>query len=306
MISIKKAKQILANKVKKYRVTSIKSIGSGREWNVFLIICDLRYKNISPPLYLTGGHEFIVRIKRGPINIDQNQIMIGLSRMGMTERISNNDYSICLCKYIEGETVEDRYSGNPLRHESTKFNYLPSFVITLRMIHQNHLTICFVGDSWISSLKDKLKSSFEYLRNHNIEIDITYTHLLFHLYNLEPNPSVLLHGDLSPRNIILKPDSIEVSGLIDWDTAQYGDYMYDLSNWATFNDHAMDQFPNLLRLYHGLEPDKVIHPLLWKRFWVYFTLISIFKIVNLHKLGYENLDRAHKRIEMGIKNISDN
>ena len=69
--------------------------------------------------------------------------------------------------------------------------------------------------------------------------------------------AVLVHGDFGPQNLLLDPDTFEVSGIVDWEFAHLGDGVVDLA-WAewivrTHHPHLVDALPSLFDGY-GAEP----------------------------------------------------
>lgn len=69
--------------------------------------------------------------------------------------------------------------------------------------------------------------------------------------------AVLVHGDFGPQNLLLDPDTFEVSAIVDWEFAHLGDGVLDLA-WAewivrTHHRHLTDALPSLFTGY-GSEP----------------------------------------------------
>jgi aminoglycoside phosphotransferase len=69
--------------------------------------------------------------------------------------------------------------------------------------------------------------------------------------------AVLVHGDFGPQNLLLDPDTFEVSAIVDWEFAHLGDGVLDLA-WAewivrTHHRHLSDALPSLFAGY-GSEP----------------------------------------------------
>lgn len=97
--------------------------------------------------------------------------------------------------------------------------------------------------------------------------------------SLEKSPSVLLHGDLSSRNIFT--DGASITALIDWEDCLAGDPVFDLAFWATFQPE--DRYPHLLGAYAA---ETALPADFDRRFWLYFLRISLSKTVQRHRFGY--------------------
>lgn len=69
--------------------------------------------------------------------------------------------------------------------------------------------------------------------------------------------AVLVHGDFGPQNLLLDPETFEVTAIVDWEFAHLGDGVLDLA-WAewiirTHHPHLVDALPSLFDGY-GTEP----------------------------------------------------
>jgi aminoglycoside phosphotransferase len=69
---------------------------------------------------------------------------------------------------------------------------------------------------------------------------------------------VLVHGDFGPNNVLLDPDTLEVTAVVDWEFAHVGDPVEDLAwcEWIVRThhpecSHALDHF---FRAYGGQVP----------------------------------------------------
>lgn len=142
-------------------------------------------------------------------------------------------------EYIEGETV-------------TAPTHLDDFVTQLA----THLASIHAIDHSgydVSFLPDIGESVAKRLRGHPVRLDesLSEGHIRDALEAVWPpaqhNPSVLLHGDYWPGNMLWR-DS-QLVAIIDWEDAAIGDPLADLANgrfeilWA-FGDEAMRRFTN--------------------------------------------------------------
>lgn len=203
-------------------------------------------------------------------------------------------------QYVNGVTAESAAS----------MAYVPALASSLQLLHRKSPVMsltAFTGTGWHNRLYTELHASIQTIHDAlvmPIPADGQYA-MDKALRDLEPNPVSLLHGDLSPRNLLVdESDHAKISGIIDWDNWHYGDYMHDLANWATFNETQTGSIEEMLRTYHGVDKPAPIHPALLRRFWLYFALISVNKLAHLHKLGYTNLARAKARVAQGLTNLS--
>lgn len=64
----------------------------------------------------------------------------------------------------------------------------------------------------------------------------------------------LVHSDFNPKNILVDPDTLEVTALLDWEFAHAGSPFTDLGNLLRFDDTA-DLAEGVLRTYAALVPD---------------------------------------------------
>lgn len=109
--------------------------------------------------------------------------------------------------------------------------------------------------------------------------------------------SRLLHGDCGPHNSILTPDGN--IALIDWEDALFGDPLFEVAMWATFNPQR--RWRTFFDGYFakGWEPDFY--------FWAYFLRISLAKTVVRLRFGYKDQpgrELASMRIQRALAAIS--
>lgn len=73
----------------------------------------------------------------------------------------------------------------------------------------------------------------------------------------------LVHSDLNPKNLLLDPESLEVTGVLDWEYAHAGHPASDLGNllrfesgtrWAAYGDAVLDAY----RERHGGDRDELV------------------------------------------------
>jgi hypothetical protein len=72
-----------------------------------------------------------------------------------------------------------------------------------------------------------------------------------------PTGTVLVHGDFGPQNVLLDPNTVEPTALLDWEFAHIGDPVEDVA-WAewivrTHHPHLVPTLPALFDGY-GAEP----------------------------------------------------
>jgi len=62
----------------------------------------------------------------------------------------------------------------------------------------------------------------------------------------------MVHGDYGPQNMLFDPDTLEVTGVLDWEWAHHGDPIEDLA-WAEWiiRTHHPDQVSALDALFEG-------------------------------------------------------
>src|SRR5262249_51720235 len=90
---------------------------------------------------------------------------------------------------------------------------------------------------------------------------------------------VLLHGDLSGRNIFT--DGVAITAVIDWEDCLAGDPVFDLAFWATF--HQDERHGALLDGYASVRPLPADFD---ARFWLYYLRVALSKTVQRHRFGY--------------------
>lgn len=155
-------------------------------------------------------------------------------------------------------------------------------------------------DKWNEYLLTKYEDHVKYLIDNNLVDDefITKKMKLVYFYpndfiNFRPS---LLHGDLNDHNIFFK--DYEISDIIDWEDALIGDPIYELAHWATFHNYEDHKF--LIDSYFEFQkkPDRY-----YQIFWSYYLRVSISKLVQLHRYGFEDLRRAKERINLATMNL---
>lgn len=76
----------------------------------------------------------------------------------------------------------------------------------------------------------------------------------------EERRTCLVHSDLNPKNLLLDPDTLEVTGVLDWEFAHAGHPFTDLGNLLRF-DREPAYVEALLEAYAGLRgtpPDRAL------------------------------------------------
>ena len=68
--------------------------------------------------------------------------------------------------------------------------------------------------------------------------------------------SVLVHGDFGPNNVLLDPESFEVTALVDWEFARLGQPVEDLA-WCEWlvRAHHPEQTPAIEHFFHAYGGD---------------------------------------------------
>ncbi|MCU1558287.1 MAG: putative homoserine kinase type (protein kinase fold) [Microbacteriaceae bacterium] len=89
----------------------------------------------------------------------------------------------------------------------------------------------------------------------------------------------LLHGDCGPHNALVTPAG--TIAMIDWEDALFGDPLFEIAMWATFNPPR--RWPVFFAAYFDRQwqPDAV--------FWAYFLRISVAKAVVRLRFGYRDV-----------------
>ena len=94
-------------------------------------------------------------------------------------------------------------------------------------------------------------------------------------------PSRLLHGDLGHHNVLTNEERI--TALLDWEDALYGDPIFDIAGWATFN--RPEAYPIFLQGYleEAELPDEFD-----RLFWLYYLRIAISKTAHRRRFGIKD------------------
>lgn len=112
----------------------------------------------------------------------------------------------------------------------------------------------------------------------------------------------LLHGDCGPHNAIVQPDGL--LSMIDWEDALFGDPLFEVAMWATFNPPR--RWAAFFAAYFDL-PDSAAP---WQPddlFWTYFLRISVAKAVVRVRFGYRDVpgrEPASLRITRALDALS--
>ncbi|GAA4370115.1 phosphotransferase family protein [Nocardioides caricicola] len=102
----------------------------------------------------------------------------------------------------------------------------------------------------------------------------------------------LVHSDLNPKNLLVDPDSLEVTGVLDWEFAHAGHPFTDLGNLLRF-DRAPAYVGGVLAAYGALRGTRPEHALDLAR------AADLHALVELASRAGENpvADRAAARVE---------
>lgn len=293
-------------------VSSVERAGSGRRWEVFKVEWKAQIT------WATQDYRTVaVRVRRvvpGELVSSEPRVYPSFTRSSIfPEPLSMirwpEDYHLEVYQWMEGVSVKGSTGAG--------FKHLADLARDLFRLHSEPLSILpstlprFTGDWWRARVQDGLDESITYLSDHGLYSPVacsgTGRTLVTALEALSPVRISLLHGDLSPTNVLVqRDDPSQVGAIVDWDTAHYGDYLWDLASWACFHLPAHpDEVTRMLRLYHGLDgTDEQLHPATLHRFWVYAAVIAINRTASLRKLGYKDLTRAQSRITMALTHLS--
>ncbi|KAF2194568.1 hypothetical protein K469DRAFT_546609 [Zopfia rhizophila CBS 207.26] len=91
---------------------------------------------------------------------------------------------------------------------------------------------------------------------------------LSRLSELKGYPVVLNHGDLIPSNILIDPDTWEITGIIDWAEAEwlpFGMCLYGLEHFLGFLDYTITSAPKF-QYYYGAER---LRKFFWEELWIH-------------------------------------
>ncbi len=296
-------------------VNNVHYMGSGRTAHVFMVS-------------MCGGRYLSARLFRASLSMTISQLQPAIDGGVLPIRVFHENvsvgrwllYNVEIAPMVEGVTI----SGALARNEVKSQAWLYSLARTLHRLHTTPLAAAsrglgvvkphlFLGkyEGCVRDLEGILDS--DQLK----KVDKTVTTWSKHLRNeIVKQPLCPIHGDLSFSNIVLRmEDSTQVSGLIDWDTLRMGDYLWDLANYCTFaHDSLVPE--HLLEVYH-LRPwatdevsylwsrEDVSRSLVYLRFWYYYVLISAEKLVDLHKMGYQDLTKGINRLMHGVNQLRD-
>lgn len=114
-------------------------------------------------------------------------------------------------------------------------------------------------------------------------------------------PSVLLHGDLSNRNVLVERGRIGT--LLDWEDSLAGDPVFDIAGWGSFvgNHQRRDIFLEGYRTVATLPTDFEL------RYWLYYLRIMLAKTVHRRRFGYAPTDHipAATRLRPALEALSE-
>lgn len=221
--------------------------------NVIIVFKQYAEKEIIEYEYLKSGCYSDLFLAK---DVDNNKLLIKIyNDVGFAEKEYNNltylsnlnskfkkplyyrddsQYKFMVTKYIDGITL------NNVKNVSVELKQ--NLVDTINEFHSN--TAEYFGDvntknkykNWsdyfVNRSKPALKNAKILLEKHYIDED-DYKLLIYTLENieifLEENYEIaLLHGDLTPWNIIVNDDETKIEGIIDPFDVCYGDKDYDL------------------------------------------------------------------------------
>lgn len=103
--------------------------------------------------------------------------------------------------------------------------------------------------------------------------------------------SCVVHSDLNPKNLLVDPDTLEITGVLDWEFAHAGHPFTDLGNTLRF-DRAPAYAEAVLAAYHerhGTPPDEALPLARAADLWALVDLAS--------RVGQNPVaDRAHEHL----------
>lgn len=305
MISTDQVQELLHSRYPTVSIREIRPLAAGNDWETFKVEWT--------GLWATVVVRARVAVPGRPApSVNRNTLFADVCPGGGT-RALYRDYEGPiwweLYRYLDGNTAA----------AAGGWGYLPSLVAHLRRIHRADPPVCptpYAGVEWTSAVSREFARAVGYLLEHGpyecIAPVTAAQHVLTHVYppsSLEPNPCSILHGDLSPRNIIVGADSMDdgdsygVVGLIDWDASRLGDYMWDLAQWATFYEDETARHREVMGLYHYEDAGREMGPVAWHRFHLYFALITVLKLEILARRGLPDLSRGIRRVRDAVTRL---
>src|SRR5690606_5572439 len=84
--------------------------------------------------------------------------------------------------------------------------------------------------------------------------------------DLPENNFSFLHTDFNQRNLFVDPNSDEITGIIDWEEAMFGDPLYDFARVRMYIWHfdlGEDVVENYYKLLEYTEEQKKLEELYW-------------------------------------------
>ncbi|MBA4696299.1 MAG: phosphotransferase [Legionella sp.] len=123
----------------------------------------------------------------------------------------------------------------------------------------------------------------EYLSNADFRSSLSVFQELSEQFKLPK--SSLLHGDLGPKNIIIKSDGGLC--LLDWEDALIGDPLFDIAMWGSFvqNKGKLNHF--MRGYFQGVEIPKDFH----LRYCLYYYRILLAKTMHRYRFQYHKNDQ---------------
>lgn len=165
-----------------------------------------------------------------------------------------------------------------------KYNFWRTYILKNL---DNHLSFCLKTKIINQEIKEKILWLFKFYGKF--------------LENINP---VLLHGDLTNRNIFVKKNKIIC--IIDWEDCLSGDPIFDIAYYGTGSFHHKEWFTAFIQGYtkiNSLPRDFFI------RYWLYFLRISLAKAVVRYRFRTINspfLPLVGERIEKSLKKLMRN
>lgn len=291
-LSISEATLLIAQLYPEWMDIKVELLGVGRRWQVFRVIYDQSFGHIG-----VEEMDSVVRVRvHDGVAAKQLPWIDGVVHPH-TETTTDGRYTCEARPFERGQTIEAYHRKcDP----SQRFVWLPSLLATMRRLHGDpcHSSTsqlaprpsAFVGAEWVSWVEDQLRDALSIVDLPQGHLERNLSTVLGHLYRLEPVRASFLHGDLSPRNVLLRHDTpSQVAALIDWDDSRFGDYMWDVAGLATFYDEREHMADVILQLYHEVDAGSKAHMRVAHRFWLYYLAISCCKLA-LHYRSDPTMD----------------
>ncbi|MFC0335818.1 aminoglycoside phosphotransferase family protein [Paenibacillus sepulcri] len=242
--------------------------------------------------------------------IDKNIHTILPVRKVLEVHVTENELVYSFSKFIEGNKLFDLNSQELL-------DIVPAVIKTLEALEKVDVTESegygrfdktgyATYPSWLDFIKAVYNENiynWSALENNGLDSEVVRNaiqELKVHISSVTLKKKNMVHGDLGSFNLLAKDD--QITGIIDWSLALYGDHLYDKANILFWNEDKLQPLVQQITQRYIASPESK------ERIYCYMLRIGLEEIYNtviLKEVGYDiewGANRLQRIMDNDLKN----